>query len=123
MARKIKLLILSIAVFFTSAYASNIDDCYKIYPQEPDILFMSAISALSSSNKFNLSEIQSKNGYILFAQGQKFYLLTLTKKYKNQTEIKILPQNSDYTNAIDVAKSVFASIDNKLKYPKMEQVK
>lgn len=118
-----KKLIIVLSIFFSlSALALN-SECYKIFSQNPDTLFMSAISAINSSSKFNLSEIQSKNGYILFSYGSKFYLLTLTKKYQNHTEIKILPQNSNYSDDNEVAKMLFSLIDYQLKFQKMEQIK
>ena len=67
--------------------------------------------------------MQSKNGYILFLYGAKYYLLTLTKRYSNQTEIKILPQNSDYSEGSEVAKAIFSQIDSQIKLKPMEQIK
>lgn len=117
-----KIIIILSLLFSSFAFALN-EQCYKIFSQSPDVLFMSAISAINSSPKFNLSEIQSKNGYILFSYGSKFYLLTLTKKYQNHTEIKILPQNSNYTDNNEIATMLFSLIDYQLKFQKMEQIK
>ena len=105
------------------ALASILDDSKKIYPKDADILFMSALSAISSCNKFEISEIQTRNGYILFTYNSKYYLLTLTKRYKNQTEIKVLPQNSDYSQGSTVAHTVFTLIDEQLKTKPLELVK
>lgn len=105
------------------AFASILDDCYKIFPKSADVVYMSALSALSSSSKYDISEIQSKNGYILFLNGAKYYLLTVTKRYQNQSEVKILPQNSDYSQGTSVAKNVFSLIENELKNLPMEQNK
>lgn len=110
-------------LMFQIAFAGDVlQGCYKIYPKEADSLFLSAISAIGGSNLYTISEIQSKNGYILFSYGSKYYLLTLTKRYQNQTEIKVLPQNSEFSEGDSVAKNVFNLIDSKLKTP-MEQVK
>ena len=84
---------------------------------------MSAISAINQSNKYKISEIQTKNGYILFTNEGKYYLLTLTKRYKNQTEIKILPKNSDYSQGATVANNIFNLLDNQLKQNPMELIK
>ena len=96
--------------------------CYKIYPKDADTLFMNAVAAIGSDSHYTISEIQSKNGYILFLHGSKYYLLTLTKRYQSQTEIKILPQNSEFTEGNTVAQNIFNLIDLKLKTP-MELVK
>ncbi len=105
-------LLLSLNVF-----AFNLEDCYKLYGVDADTLFLNAIAVLNSTNEYTISEIQSKNGYILFTNGSKYYLLTVTKRYQNQTEIKILPQNSDYSLGNVVASDVFNLISLKLKNP------
>lgn len=123
-------LILSFFLFIGSAFtnpqhasATTVQECYKLYGQPADTLFMSAISAINSDSRFDISEIQSKNGYILFLYGSKYYLLTLTKRYQNQTEIKILPQNSDYSQGSTVAQTVFNLIDLKIKSAPMTEIK
>ena len=118
----IKKALITFCFLCAGAFAFSLDECYKIYPVDADSLYMSAISAISSSDKYTISELQSKNGYILFTYGSKYYLLTLTKRYKNQSEIKILPQNSIYSQGSDVAKEIFALIDAQLKNP-MELIK
>ena len=105
------------------ALAGIFEESFKIYPKNADDLFMSAISAINQSDKFEIAEIQSKNGYILFLYGSKYYLLTLTKRYQNQSEIKVMPQNSDYSQGSAVAREVFALIDAKLSQKPMEQIK
>ena len=45
--------------------ASILDECYKIYPADADNLFMASLNVLSNNNRFEISEIQTKNGYIL----------------------------------------------------------
>lgn len=114
-----KKIILTLAILFSFNYvmANMLNECYKIYAKDADSLFMSALSAISSSDKYEISEIQTKNGYILFLAGSKYYLLTLTKRYQNQTEIKILPQNSDFSQGSEVAKDLFLLIDNEIKTP------
>ncbi|MBE7707212.1 MAG: hypothetical protein E7Z88_00735 [Cyanobacteria bacterium SIG27] len=118
-----KKLALIIALLGSFAFASIFEDSFKIYSLEADSLFMSALSAINSSDRFEVIEIQSKNGYILFLYGSKYYLLTLTKRYQNQTEIKVLPQNSDFSQGSEVAQSVFRLIDSKLKLQPMEEKK
>ena len=121
-----KKIILTIFVLFFSFFAfaeeGKLAQHYKIFPKNPDELFLEAISALNQS-RFEISEIQSQNGYILFSAGSKFYLLTVTKKYQNQTEIKILPQNSDFSISEEIAKQVFSLIEAKIKTRPLKLVK
>ena len=118
-----KKIILTFCLLTSIALAGIFEESFKIYPKEADSLFMSAISALNSSKQFEVAEIQSKNGYILFLSGSKYYLLTLTKRYQNQTEIKIMPQNSDFSQGSEVAQAVFALIDAKISNQPMGQIK
>ena len=118
----IKKIFLIFGLLISMGYASILDECYKIYPVDADNLFMASLNVLSSSNKFEISEIQTKNGYILFSTGAKYYLLTVTRRYKNQSEVKILPQNSDYSQGSTIAASIFGMLDYETKKP-MELVK
>ena len=117
-----KKILLIICLLFSSTLASILDECYKIYPADADNLFMASLNVLSNNNKFEISEIQSKNGYILFATGSKYYLLTVTRRYKNQAEVKVLPQNSDYSQGSSVAQAIFDLLNDEIKKP-MEPVK
>ena len=117
-----KKIILTICFLFSSVFASILDECYKIYPLDADDLFMASLNVLSNNNKFEISEIQTKNGYILFSTGAKYYLLTVTRRYKNQSEVKVLPQNSDYTQGSSVAIAVFDLLNEEIKKP-MELIK
>ena len=109
-------------LFTISAYAFSLEECYKLYPNDADTVFMNAVAVLNTANEYTISELQSKNGYILFLNAGKYYLLTVTKRYQNQTEVKILPQNSDYSLGSVVAADVFSLLSEKLKTP-IEQVK
>lgn len=104
-------------MFTLAACAFDLEECYKIYSTDADTLFVNAIAVLNSAPEYDISEIQSKNGYILFLNANKYYLLTVTKRYQNQTEVKILPQNSDYSLGSVVASDVFNLISTKLKTP------
>lgn len=117
----LKYIILVICFLILPVFAGVLDECYKIYPADADNLFMASLNVLSD-NKYEISEIQSKNGYILFLAGSKYYLLTITKRYKNQSEIKILPQNSDYSQGSSVATAIFNLLDEEIKKP-MELIK
>ena len=118
-----KKIFLTFCLLTMSAFAGIFEDSFKIYSYDADKLYMTTLSALSSSKSFQITETQSKNGYILFLYGARYYLLTLTKRYQNQTEIKILPQNSDYSQGSEVARAVFELIDYQIKNQPMEQIK
>ena len=111
-----KKIIFTIFLLTTMCFASILDTCFKYYTQDADSVFLSALSALGSNSKYNISEIQSANGYIVFYYNQKCYLLVVTKKYR-KTEVKILPQNSDYSQSSVVSAEIFKLLDNEIKKP------
>ncbi len=118
-----KKLIIVLSLLIAPCFASFLDKYYKIYPIAADTLFMQVLSALDTTGSgFEIFEIQTKNGYIVFSYNSKYYLLTLTKRYQNQTEIKILPQNSSFSSADAAVQKAFYLIDLKVKTP-METVK
>ena len=118
-----KKILIIFCLLFSFAFADVLSESYKIYSKNADDLFMSALGAISSSDKFKIIEIQSRNGYILFLYGSRYYLLTVTKRYQNQTEVKIMPQNSDYSQGSAVAQHVFSLIDSYNITKPMRQVK
>jgi len=120
----VKLILLINLILPINTFGQDIlTESYKIYPKDADTLFMNALSALSLEPKISVFEIQSKNGYVLFAHGNKYYLMTVTKRYQNQSEIKILPQNSNYSQGSEVAQQIFTLLDGVLANNAMRQVK
>ena len=107
--------LIALNLLFPFASAGVLDECYKIYPVDADDLFMASLNVLSNNSRFEISEIQTKNGYILFTTGSKYYLLTVTRRYKNQSEVKVLPQNSDYSQGSGVASAIFTLLNDETK--------
>lgn len=118
-----KKIFLTFLLLTNLAFAGIFEDSFKIYNRDADTIYMNTLSALNSSEKFEITETQTKNGYILFLYGSRYYLLTVTKRYQNQTEVKIMPQNSDYSQGSVVASEIFKLIDAKLLTQPMEQIK
>jgi len=102
--------ILCLFLLSNLAFCYSLQDCTKLFPKDADTVFLNALSALNSSSLYEISEIQSKNGYIFFIYNSKYYLLTVTKRYKNQTEVKILPSNSEFDD-YNVAPNIFSLIE------------
>ena len=106
-----KKILIILILLVSCCFGFELNNYYKLYPINADNLDMIALNALSSNDRYNIYEIQTKNGYILFSTNAKFYLLTVTKRYQNQTEIKVLPQNSDFSDTLETVKTVFNLID------------
>ena len=115
-----KKILVSLFLLSSITFAFTLDDFYKLFSYSADTVFINSISAINSSPEYEIVEIQSTNGNILFKRGSKYYLLTVTKRYQNQTEVKILPQNSDFSQGSIVPSHLFGLIDSKLKNPLKE---
>ncbi len=116
MMKKFKLLlILAIFFFITSnANASYLDDSIKNFGVSADNMYLTSLSVLNSLN-YEILEMQSKSGYILFRTGAKDYIMTITALTPVTSNIKILPANSIYSTGTSVQKTIFDELElNKL---------
>ena len=111
------ILILGAIFLSQSAFAdeSLLSSCYKNYHLGADKIYMLTLSALNSTGQFEVTEMQSKSGYILFLNSNKQYIATISKEGANTSSIKILPANSDFTGGTFVQKTIFDTIDLNLK--------
>ncbi len=121
MAGKIKYLLLFVLLTFLPAFADenvslvtpqhvSFDICTKDYAIGAERLFYLAISAVKA-NKFEIEEIQSKTGYILFTAAGKQYLASIVKVDNSHTQLKITPTNNNYYFAPGIVLNFFKYID------------
>lgn len=74
---------------------TNYKDCIKLYKLPFGKLFMLALSSVNSAN-YEILEMQSRNGYIIFkAEGREF-LLDVLAKNKSYSYLKITPCDNNY---------------------------
>ena len=71
----------------TAAQYTNYRDCIKLYKLPFEKLFYLALSSIEGS-KFELLEIQSRNGYIVFKAEDKEFLISVYKKDKSELHLK-----------------------------------
>ena len=90
----------------------NIDykDCVKIYGTDKEKLFYLALVSLAE-NKFNIDEIQSTNGYIIFSANKNKYLMTVANIDDNNSVLKITPCNNVYKFPPGIIANTFKYID------------
>lgn len=94
--------------------ASYLEDSMKNYGVSADNMFLTSLSILNSLN-YEVLEIQSKSGYILFRAGAKDYILMVTALTPVTSNVKILPANSVFSTGSAVQKTIFGELDtNKL---------
>jgi len=90
----------------------NIDfsKCCASFEMNTEKLFYLAISAVNANN-FEIEEIQSKMGYILFRAVNKSFLISISKEDDTHSMIKITPADNIYFFPYGVVYNIFYYID------------
>ncbi len=86
------------------------DDCTKEYNMNQEKLYYLTIAAINE-NRFEIEELQSKTGYILFKAVNKEFLATVVKLGVNKSMLKITPTNNNYYFAPGIVLNIFKYID------------
>lgn len=84
--------------------------CTRNYIMPEEKLFYMAIAS-ARANNFEVNEIQSKTGYILFTAVGKQYLASVVKVDSKNTMLKITPVNNNYFFAPGIVLNFFRYID------------
>ena len=71
------------------------ESCTKMYAVNKEKLFYLTLAAVTA-NKFNVEEIQSNNGYVIFSAARNKYLATVAGIDANNSILKITPCNDIY---------------------------
>lgn len=79
----------------TVASYTNYKDCIKLYKLPFDKTYLLALSAVGANN-YEIVEMQSRNGYVIFKAGNREFLLSVLKKDKNYTFLKLSPCDNNY---------------------------
>ena len=88
----------------------NFNICTRTYILPQDKLFYMAIAS-ANANNFDVEEIQSKTGYILFTAVNKQYLASVVKVDDTHSMLKITPTNNNYFFPPGVVLNFFRYID------------
>ena len=86
------------------------DDCTKEYNMNQEKLYYLTIAAINA-NRFEVEELQSKTGYILFKAVNKEFLATIVKLGVNKSMLKITPTNNNYYFAPGIVLNIFKYVD------------
>jgi len=120
MIKNIKKLLISLTIPVMLALgtgigcASYLDESMKNYGISADNMFLTSLSVLNALN-YEILEMQSSSGYILFRTGAKDYILSVTPLSEVTSIVKILPANSVFSTGSTVQKTIFTELDtNKL---------
>lgn len=86
------------------------DMCTKTFSMNSDKLFYLTIAAVNA-NRFEIKEIQSKTGYILFAAVGKEFLASVITIDKHRSMLKITPANNNYFFAPGIVLNMYKYIE------------
>lgn len=97
------------------------NDCTKQYDIPPEKLYYLTAGAINA-NRFEIQELQSKTGYILFKAVGKEFLASIVKLGTQKSMLKITPTNGNYYFAPGIVSNTFKYIDLNVSAP-LTQVK
>ena len=86
------------------------DECTKTYNLPVDKLYLLSIDSISA-NRFEIKELQSKMGYVLFKAAGKDFLATSAYYGPNKSILRITPANNNYYFAPGIVLNIFKYID------------
>ena len=86
------------------------ENCTKIFSVNQEKLFYLTLASISA-NRFNIDEIQSANGYIIFSANRNKYLASIAKVDKTNAILKITPCNNIYNFPPGIITNTFKYID------------
>lgn len=90
----------------SSVQKTSINQCTETVQVNSEQLFYLTLTALNKMN-YQIKEVQSKTGTVLFQAAQKEFMVTIADIDKNNTFIKILPTDSDYEFSPALIQNVF----------------
>ncbi len=86
------------------------ENCTKLYGINQEKLLYLTLASLSA-NRFNIDEIQTANGYIIFSANRNKYLATIAKIDDKNSMLKITPCNNIYRFPGGILLNTFKYID------------
>lgn len=88
---------------------TNFRDCIKLYKLPYDKLYFLALSSIEA-NKYEIMEMQSRGGYIIFKAEDKEFLISILQKDKYYTYMKIAPCDNNYFFSQKIPEKIFNQI-------------
>lgn len=85
-------------------------NCTKLFAVNKEKLFYLALASISA-NRFNIEEIQTANGYIIFSVNKNKYLATIAGVDSANAILKITPCNNIYNFPPGILINTFKYID------------
>lgn len=86
------------------------EQCTKIFKINNENLFFLTIAAINA-NRFNINEIQSKKGYILFSAVGREFLANVVKIDSSNSVLRVTPVNNVYYFQPGIVLNIFRYIE------------
>lgn len=86
------------------------EDCTKVFNIDAESLFYLTIASINA-NRFKISEIQSKTGYILFSAVNKDFLASVVKLDSKNSLLRVTPTNNVYYFQPGIVLNMFRYIE------------
>lgn len=85
-------------------------ECAKTFPVTVERLYYLTLGAASEYN-FDIKELQSKGGYIIFETGYRKFLASIIYVSANKSMLKITPYSNNYDFSPEIPQKVFKYIE------------
>lgn len=94
----------------TTANYTNYKECIRLYKLPVQKLYFFALSSINS-NKFEVKEMQSRNGYVIFEADGREFLLTAMKRDKSYSYLRLTPCDNNYYFSPTIPQKIFRYVD------------
>jgi len=84
--------------------------CSKFFKLDKQTLFYLTLAGVNA-NRFEIKEIQSKSGYVLFTVGQRPFLASVINVDAKNSMLKITPCNNIYFFPVGIVQNMFKYIE------------
>jgi len=101
--------VMSLSTLITTQNVS-FEQCTKVFNTDNTSLFYLTLAAINA-NRFDVNEIQSKSGYIMFTAVNKQFMANISNVNTNQGMLKITPADGSYYFQPGICLNIFKYID------------
>lgn len=94
----------------TAKQVYDVNECVKTFPVGYEKLYYLTLAAINHYN-YNIEEIQTKNGYILFSKNNREFLAVIVYVSNNKSLLKITPADCKYNFSSELTQGLFNYIE------------
>lgn len=92
------------------------ENCTKIFSTDKENLYYLTLASIAA-NRFQVDEVQTSNGYVIFTANRNKYLATVAQIDKTNSILKITPCNNIYNFPPGIILNTFKYIELSLNTP------